>query len=112
MVGALKGALGLTAVLGAQLRAAMPADVEEGADLAAAGPGDQHALASDLNGLEGTGLVEVGGAHGAEPHRLEDLVLFHREDGGVGVVAAGQCRYQALGQADGGHRYLLCWFAG
>src|SRR4051794_10004938 len=109
VVRTLECALDLPALVGAQLRAAMPTDVEERTHLAAAGSRDQHALASDLNRFERARLVEVCGPHGAKPHRLEDVLLFHREDRGVGVVAAGQRRDQALRRSDGRHRDLLCW---
>ena len=112
VVGALERALDFAALLGAQLGATMPADVEERAHLTAAGPGDQHALAADLDGLERAWLVEVGGPHGAEPHRLEDVRLLHREDGGVGVITAGQRRDEAVRQADVVIADLLCCGAG
>ena len=71
--------LDLAGLLRAQLRAAVPADVED-ARIGRAGPRDENALPADLDGPEGAGLVEVGGPRGAEPHRLEDRRLFQGED--------------------------------
>jgi hypothetical protein len=90
VVRALQVALDLARRLGAQLRATVPADVEERAQPAVPPADDQDALPPDLDLPEGAWLVEVGGADRAEPHPLEDELLLTGEDVGVGVVVAGR----------------------
>jgi len=104
VVGALERSLDLAALLRAQARAAMAADVQEGPDATVLGATDDHALPAHLHGLERAGLVQVGRADGAEPHLLEDPLLFQGEDHGVRVGGARQRRDQAGGKLGRGHR--------
>ena len=96
VVRALEGARGFAGVLHAQLHAAVAADVVERPDAVLPVAGDDDGLPPDLDGAEGSGLVQVGGAHGAEPHLLEDALLLGAEDCLVHVGGAGQGGDQGL----------------
>ena len=80
MVGALERALALAAVRAAHPRAAVPADVEEGARLTLAVAGEDQAFPADLHGLEVAGVGQLAATRGAEPHLLEDPLLLLAED--------------------------------
>ncbi len=107
VVRALEGPLDLAGLLGTELGAAVPADVEEGANGFVARAGDEDALAAHVHRLEGTRLGKLRGARDAGPHRLEDVLLLLGEDPGIDVVGAGESGDQAVRQAGRGHRALL-----
>ena len=88
VVPALQLALAGARLLHADAGAAVPADVEERAQLPVTAADDQHVLPADVDGLERAGGRHVGGARGGEPVRLEDLRLLLLEDRRVGVGGA------------------------
>ena len=67
MIGAAKVPADLPGLLRADARAAVPADVEEGAQPAVALPDDDDALLARLDRLELAGRGDVAGPGDAEP---------------------------------------------
>ena len=90
VVPALELALAGSRLLHAHAGAAVPADVQERAQLPVAATDDQHVLPAHVDGAERAGTVEVGRPRSGEPVRLEDPRLLLLEDRRVGVGVAGQ----------------------
>ena len=89
VVHALDGGAGVAARLQAEPRAAVAADIEEGAQLAVAPAHDEHALPGQLDGLEVARRGERVGAADAGPHLTEEALLLARVDLGIVKVPAG-----------------------
>src|SRR3954466_1157803 len=92
VIGALESSRHRARFGGANLRAAVTADIEERPYLARAAPGYQNGFRAHLDRAVVTGLWNVGGSHRTEPHPLEDLRLLEGKDVRVSVEVPGQCR--------------------
>jgi hypothetical protein len=79
----------------AQARAAVPAHVVEGPQLARAVAHQQEALAEDIEHTPCAGLGELLLARDADPVAAEDALLLERKDALRGVPARGECRLEA-----------------
>ena len=100
---------------GAQLRAAMPADIREGAVFGWCGahrriarPQNHQLLASDLAGDEGAPRRQVFLARGRRPHPAEARILLAPEDTGVRVVAGRKRRGAGRQGRAGPHGVYSC----
>ena len=91
VVPALELALAGSRLLHAHARTAVPADVQERAQLLVAAADDQHVFTTHVDGLERAGILEVRRTRSGEPVRLEDLRLLLREDRRVRGVEQSRC---------------------
>jgi hypothetical protein len=71
------------------LRTSVSTDIEEGASLAIASPHHEHALLTDRDDQEITGMWNLVGAANADPHGREETLLLGGEDCRVVEVATG-----------------------